>query len=156
MNTRLRYAPFVVPALGVLLFWFVTAPDPRFAGALFWYMAAGSLSVAGARTCSSRKALTVSGLSLMVTILLTLPRSKIIRPGPDGGFYPIPQVQVHTFKTNSGLTLFVPNNGDQCWDAPLPCTPYPNSNLRLRTDGNIAAGVAMSLRDVSLSRIRSD
>jgi hypothetical protein len=68
----------------------------------------------------------------------------IIRPGPDAGFYSIPKVQVHAFKTKSGLTLFVPDKGDQCWDTHLTCAPYPDPNLRLRTNGNIAEGFAVS------------
>lgn len=36
--------------------------------------------------------------------------------------------------TGSGLTIYTPALGDECWDAPLPCTPIsgPNCNLRLR------------------------
>jgi len=34
--------------------------------------------------------------------------------------------------TGSGLTIYTPAQGDECWDAPLPCTPYFRPQLRLR------------------------
>lgn len=41
-----RYFLFMVPAVGALIFWFFTAPEPRYAGATFWYLGAGALSLA--------------------------------------------------------------------------------------------------------------
>jgi hypothetical protein len=41
-----RYILFFFPALGMLMFWFLIAPEPRFAGAAFWYLGAGALSLA--------------------------------------------------------------------------------------------------------------
>ena len=32
------------------------------------------------------------------------------------------------------VDIFYPEYGDLCWNAPLPCTPYPNHKLILRTD----------------------
>src|ERR1043166_3048289 len=94
-------------------------------------------------TIPRNKACLILALSLILTIL-TLPRgSKIIRPGPDAGFYPISKVQTHPFQTQSGLTVYVPDKGDQCWDAQLLCAPYPDSNLRLRTN-DIARGFTRS------------
>ena len=41
----------------------------------------------------------------------------------------------------SGLVVNVPSNETLCcWNAPLPCTPYPNPALRLRDPGNLEAG----------------
>ena len=37
---------FFFPPLGMLMVWFFTAPDPRFAGAAFWYLGAGAISLA--------------------------------------------------------------------------------------------------------------
>src|SRR5713226_5393536 len=95
-------------------------------------------------TVSQNKAWFILALSLVITVVRLFPSSMIIRPGPDAGFYPIPKVQVHTFRTNTGLILVVPDKGDQCWDTHLMCAPYPDSNLRVRTSGNIAEGFAVS------------
>ncbi len=41
-----RYAFFFLPPLGMIVFWFLTAPEPRYAGAVFWYLGAGAISLA--------------------------------------------------------------------------------------------------------------
>ncbi|MGH7657841.1 MAG: hypothetical protein ACREL6_06365, partial [Gemmatimonadales bacterium] len=40
----------------------------------------------------------------------------------------------------SGLILNTPARGMLCWDAPLPCTPHPAPNLRLRRPGDLGGG----------------
>jgi hypothetical protein len=45
--------------------------------------------------------------------------------------------------TRSGLLLRVPAEGAQCWGMQLPCTPYPQDNLRLRRKGDIAGGFVL-------------
>jgi len=61
-------------------------------------------------------------------------------PGPDHGLWPIPAVPVHKFVTSSGLTLYMPDVKDQCYDSPLPCTPFADPDLRLLESGNLAGG----------------
>jgi hypothetical protein len=50
----------------------------------------------------------------------------------EGGFSPLPKASVTPRTTLSGLTVYIPTQGDQCWNAPLPCTPYFDEMLRLR------------------------
>ncbi len=38
--------------------------------------------------------------------------------------------------TNQSDIVFSPKSGDQCFDAPLPCTPYFNKNLKIIKDKN--------------------
>lgn len=71
---------------------------------------------------------------------LHITKNLIIASGKNFGFYGIPRVELKTFSTRSGLIVYVPENGNQCWDAPLPCTPYPDVNLRLRQKGNMRYG----------------
>jgi len=59
-----------------------------------------------------------------------LPCDKLVRP----------IAEIETLVTHSGLTIYVPKEGYQCWDAPLPCTPVGNSNLRLRKEGDMGHG----------------
>ena len=37
---------FLLPSVASLVFWFMTAPDPRFAGASFWVLGAGAVTLA--------------------------------------------------------------------------------------------------------------
>lgn len=55
---------------------------------------------------------------------------------------PTPAVDEATLP--SGLKLWVPRGTDQCWDAPLPCTPSVSARLRLRREGDIASGFESS------------
>jgi hypothetical protein len=52
---------------------------------------------------------------------------------------PVGAPQIEQRRLESGLVLNVPR-GHACWDAPLPCTPFPNPALRLRRDGDLGAG----------------
>jgi hypothetical protein len=137
---RLRWLLICLPLLFGLLFWFVAAPDPRFAGASIWLMAAIPLALLYRKKPT---ALLATGITLAALVLAFIEGSQIgfwTMPGPDGGLYPAPAVAVHTFTTQSGLVLYVPDINDQCWNAPLPCTPDPDSSMRLIVPGNLASG----------------
>jgi hypothetical protein len=45
-------------------------------------------------------------------------------------------------QTTSGLTVYVPVETNQCWDAPLPCSPYFLDTLHLRQPGELERGFA--------------
>ncbi|MFH0963030.1 MAG: hypothetical protein V2A58_03360 [Planctomycetota bacterium] len=143
----LRGAGLLAPCLASLSFWFLTSPDPRFLGAASWALAAGALALA-ARTHLGRWGLAAARAVVVATVLATAgthwTHEKIIDPGPRNGFYPIPTAEVRPFVADSGLTLFVPVSGDQCWDAPLPCTPYPHRGLSLRDKQSPARGFIMT------------
>jgi len=91
----------------------------------------------------SKKAWIALAFALALTAVVLPRSSRIILPGPDAGFYPIPKVSVHPFRTNFGLTLYVPDHGDQCWDVHLLCAPYPDANLRLRAVNRLEKGFAI-------------
>ena len=60
----------------------------------------------------------------------------------EGGLKPLPKANVTARKTLSGLIVYVPAVGNQCWDAPLPCTPYFDETLRLRNGKSMRSGFA--------------
>ena len=62
--------------------------------------------------------------------------------GTDYGFWPTPKADLTVFYTHSGLKIYAPIKGEQCWDSPLPCAPYPDrvKSLRLRRNGDLASG----------------
>ena len=149
-----RYILFIFPAIISLVLWFITAPDPRFAGASFWYLGAGALAVKyqSIRLCYFRKACILTlflsvaiALFSMILYRVTLQKKIITGNIDQQGFYMIPYVELQTFITKSGLIVYTPKQGAKCWDAPLPCTPYFNADLRLRIPGKLASGFTVAL-----------
>jgi hypothetical protein len=71
-------------------------------------------------------------------------------PGDPHGLGGMASIETVLFVTRSGLVVHVPRAGEQCWDAPLPCTPYPHESLALRLPGDIGAGFEVEPFDENL------
>ncbi len=125
------------PLLG-LAYWFFAAPDPRFAVALFFLLPMSTayplLHIARFRRRSVNLALTLALFLSIHAMLLDwlIERSSIIATFPGQGYASATVAPLVEKKTASGLNVWAPAVGDQCWDSPLPCTPYPDSRLRTR------------------------
>lgn len=124
------------PSIGGLFFWFWEAPDLRFALPMIWTVAAtlGALGLAilrDARKPMPARAI-VAGI-LLATLYCGFgwPRSYKILKSVDG-FDQLPVASVAARSTQSGLVVYVPTQGNQCWNATIPCTPYFSQTLRLR------------------------
>ena len=125
----LKYV-MIMPMLLSLIYWFITAPDPRFANAIFWLLPIGSAMVLLA--CLYRvfdRRIFLAALCI-VFIVVNLELAKNIftdrnsfRQFSLSGWYPVPTVPIVEKSTNSGLIVYLPKKGDQAWDAPLPSTP---------------------------------
>ena len=48
---------------------------------------------------------------------------------PADGYAPLPKVRLVEKITLSGSVIWIPLNGNQCWDLRIPCTPNFNKNL---------------------------
>jgi hypothetical protein len=77
-----------------------------------------------------------------VLLLLVLVKAARYAQGPwnSDGFAPIPRVPLVVVTTESGLPLYIPQEGDQVWDAPLPSSTGRQPGLRLRDPTTLAAG----------------
>jgi hypothetical protein len=136
----------LVPSVGGVTFWFLAAPDPRFGQAAIW----GTAATLG--SCGLFRVVEGSGvrLRLLVVTILCLglwslnPRSlwnsSYRQVFKVRQFSPFPQPETRILETRSGLEVRVPVKSDQCWDAPLPCTPYFNNELELRKKENLQSG----------------
>jgi hypothetical protein len=156
---RKHIARFVifVPLLVGIIFWFLTAPDPRFGRAFFWMM-----SIAGAlvfldslqeRLDTRRYRLAMIALFVAVNAPFlaysaTRGAARLGRVSVTGWQH-VWRAQLETKQTTSGLTVYVPTKDDRCWDSPTPCTPYFNPDLALRVNGRIDRGF------VDLSALRT-
>lgn len=136
-----RCTLLLAPAAASLVFWFFLAPDYRFAGASFWVLGLGALLLALAEHLSPAQMVpVVLALAIGLTLLNPVDLANPIGPGADAGFHSAAEVALTTFETESGLVINVPTDTDQCWDAPLPCSPSRPSRLRLRKPGNLRQG----------------
>lgn len=123
-----------LPILIGLTFWFLLAPDVRFANSLFWILpVAGTITLFKILGKSGKLQI---GIILFAFIVINansayfLVRNPMILVSfPRQGFAPIPVANLIQKKTLSGLKIFSPSEGQQCWNSKLPCTPYFNPEL---------------------------
>jgi hypothetical protein len=155
----------LLPICVALTSWFLVAPEPRYATPLFWALAALVVSQAfAARAAVARPALSRAMLAASLLVgaspllvnplmdwyaggrtgnpLMAVARANIRIPPPGHWLEPTTSAVVAaTFTTRSGLQLNIPQR--HCFNAPLPCTPNPAPNLRLRIPGRLDGGFVL-------------
>jgi hypothetical protein len=141
-STRLFLLYF--PILSALLFWFFTAPDLRFLGAVsVLYMAlTGSLLLENIKNQIKNRGYDTRlhilgghlarvgppiGSALLVIMLI---RWAVIQPLSFKGWQSVPVHPTKVVITDFGLKVNVPKTGTQCWGAPLPCTMVVYGSLK--------------------------
>lgn len=140
-----RWLWLLVPSLAGMAFWFLGAPAIRFGESVFWTAAAvlGTLAALQFLDSPGNQRFFIFVL-LLATAWAVHPRllwNSYIRPSLTVRTIPrLPQARLVLHQTSSGLTVYVPVETNQCWDAPLPCSPYFNDTLRLRRPGDMASG----------------
>jgi hypothetical protein len=145
----LEWAILLPPVVG-LLYWFFTAPDPRFATALFFILCTCSLVLLllSVRNMTGRRVYLVLLCIAFTVANCHLPKylknSNVISLS---GWHPVRNVPLDIRVTSSGLSVYTPRLGYQCWDSPLPSTPRFEPRLRLRTPGRMASGFTITKED---------
>lgn len=142
LNASMLIAPLVA-----LIFWFFAAPDIRFASAFFFLLLVGS---AGYLLSSLRRYLNSKQFLGAVFIVFMLANLHFlaylfghpyqIKQISRHGWQPVRAVPLVQKVTSRGLRVYLPESGFQCWDAPLPCTPYYYPDLGLRHPGELESG----------------
>jgi hypothetical protein len=141
------YLAIIGPSFISSIFWFFSAPDPRFSGACFWIFGAGFTALALENVSLKTSITTIVVESLLCLLffiylfqsygqLFILPNLK------SGPFHNLPTPEYMTISLNNLSRLNLPIKNDQCWDIPIPCTPIPRPNLHLRKD-NIDSGFVL-------------
>jgi len=137
----------LAPVLGGLIFWFLEAPAMRFGEPVMWTAGAtmGTFAAVHFLNTPGRIRLALAGL-LLLTAWAAHPRlfwGSYFRPSVGvRTFLRLPTAKWTPHQTSSGLTVNVPVETNQCWDAPLPCSPYFRGTLRLREPGKVERGFA--------------
>lgn len=118
------------------VYWFLSAPDFRF-GYGFLVSLLVLLLLPFLKSFPGqffklkvKKPILVVGICWQILVFCQV---FVFRPIQDILVMPYPATVV-SLKTNKVLdiTIYSPVSGDQCWDSPLPCSPYLNLGLGLR------------------------
>jgi hypothetical protein len=121
--------------LGAAVFWFLSAPDPRFALGLFLTLISlPATALLSADIARSPSWLLRAGWIMVVVVFLWQVKSFAPWQMPLFAIKAetkIPSINYRNFEI-SNVTITVPAKGDQCWLAPIPCTPYPRRDLEMR------------------------
>lgn len=141
-----RLWPAALPFVAAVVFLLATAPDlARFGGASLWIIAVVAATTWLAERRQSTEAAEfraarriVVAVAVVLAVIAAGKIGRFIRF--TGGLAPIPQAELRTVRTDSGLELHVPADSDRGWDAPLPSTPYAKPQLTLRREGDLGAG----------------
>jgi hypothetical protein len=150
VNKKIGVYSVYLPLISALIFWFLTAPDFRFLGAIPVLLAslAGLLclmqiyenfNLANFQMLKRKEDLrTISRLCfglvmLAISVYFLQPRSMTLRLAE-----PVPLAEMTQKTTNFGVTIGVAKDG-LCWANPLPCTWFVDDGLKLL---NPAAGIS--------------
>lgn len=156
----------MLPACVAVVAWFVVAPAPRYLTAIFWTFPLLYAAQAYARYQAWaeprwNRRIFAAGLALGFAPVILAPLDEwaadpgrgnplralahalVVVPPPGALMEPAGQgATTHEFTTRSGIVLHVPDS--RCWDLPLPCTPNPAPNLRLRDPNNLERGFVVA------------
>jgi hypothetical protein len=137
----------LLPVSGGLIFWFLEAPAIRFGEPVIWTAGAtlGTIAAMHFLNRRGRNRIVLAGLVLL-TAWAEHPRlfwNSYFRPSVGvRTFLRLPEAKVTLHQTASGLMVNMPVETNQCWNAPLPCSPYFYETLRLRQPGKVERGFA--------------
>ncbi len=131
-----------LPVLSGLSFWFMTAPDIRFLGAvlvLFFslslYLTLQNQILPSALGFKVKRILSVRYFQLFIFMIVTLISLRYLGMNSLSfhGWSVVTPVITETRQTQSGQEIKVPTLGNQCWDSSLPCASIFNNALRKET-----------------------
>jgi hypothetical protein len=138
-TASLTYKFFMLnlPIIGSIVFWFVSAPQVRFLGALPFLLLSLNLWICYElillrynfhKKFEIKYYFVLKVLLIFITCLMSL---KLIglRSISLEGWLPLPSVGMKTKVTEPGLIINMPSEGNQCWNAILPCSPQVKDEL---------------------------
>jgi hypothetical protein len=140
-EAQLPLIAVVAAASANTLWWFVSAPDPRFGLGVIWLTAAGTLTMGVVRLTTPRLGGTVLAatfVGLLVPAIIGLHHKQLFTVWPATWIdhrlnlvgAPVPR-SPRLVRTPTA-TYLVTTFRDQCWDAPIPCAPTPVVGLEQR------------------------
>lgn len=129
-----------LPVLTGLVFWFITAPDIRFLGAvlvLFFalslYLTLQNQTFNTARGLNIQRIFSARNIHLFIFAIVTLISLRYLGMNSLSfhGWSELTHIKTQTSQTKSGQNINIPTLGNQCWDVTLPCASIFNDALRI-------------------------
>ena len=126
-----------VPLVSALVFWFFTAPDPRFLGAILpllltlgaWQFALNQWGHYGDTLLLRLFKHPATNRVLLVVVGVVMLKLSGITTTRFTGWHTIPNAAITQRRTDYGLDVNIAKSYGPCWSAPLPCSPYFDGNL---------------------------
>ena len=141
----------LIPLVVMLLFWFFTVPNDKYVRYVFWSFAALSSAMAALAwhwIAWRRRVLALFALVLLclayVVYLIVRHDEVIVPAGANDGFHALIQPTYEEFVTGDGTIINHPTRLNQCWQVPLPCTPFPQAGISARVPGELGHGFRMN------------
>ena len=141
-NKRHLNLVMYLPLILGLVFWFFTAPDIRFLGAclpLYLMLSIKLVSLHSAQEswCLPKflyKKLPSASLArASIVLLCVFLLLKVVGTQPSlNGWPDLSKPKLSSVAIQPKFYTYTPSDGNQCWDSPLPCTPYNVSGLSYR------------------------
>ena len=135
------------PLIVMLVFWFVTVPDDKYVRYIFWCFASLSITLAvlAWQGIAWRRRVfavfCVLAFCLAYVLFMIIRHGEVLIPaGPQDGFHARTPPEYQRFETDQGLIVHVPIGVNQCWNIPLPCTPFPHAAISARVPGELRHG----------------
>ena len=162
---RLRWSDWAIlfPLVIGIAYWFWTAPDLRFANALFFAipMCSALLLVLSVQSLVSRRTLLIIICVVFGVVNVPIARYFVTKSWSWSitgisltGWQPVPSVPMTRRVTSSGLTVYTPVSGHVCWDSPLPATPFVNGQLRLIDPHSLSSGFSVRPAESTVTAAR--
>jgi hypothetical protein len=134
------------PSIVGIIFWFAASPDLRFSQFAIWTTAAtlGAWGIVSLDLYLHRSKRNLALAALILSLIWCLIsfgwKEPLLALRGVQQPPPLPKPALILRHTLSGLAVYVPADGEKCWDAPLPCTPYFDESLRLRDASSLRWG----------------
>ena len=134
---QLSFVWIFLPIAFTLATWFLTFPNIKYVRFVLWSSASLAVLTAVCVRGHVHWRAGIRGTFLVLCVSLLWGLHLVLAQGtyplllaPPGGFHDHPLPPVKVVETDSGLLLNVPNSHiPQCWQIPLPCTPYPRAGI---------------------------
>jgi hypothetical protein len=138
----------IAPVMAALCFWFFSAPDPRFLGSvviLFFSWACWVLFECTRQMLIDirfrhlfKKNLVKSGaLVICSCCIFFFIKWSLLGMAYPNGWQSVVDQQITHHQTRSGLDVYTPITGAQCWNARLPCAVLAHDGLRELSIGGL-------------------